>query len=553
VTPATPVEGHARLDDPDELLDPRADPAAFEFGTSGSEAASDLNWLRLLTTRVQRRALASDRHRWWVLSALLAGLLALNFTFTVFIVALPTVAKEFGTSPITLSWTMIGPLLAYGLAAPLFGKVGDIFGHRRLYLVGLAGAMVSAVLTAVAPTAGILILARTLDGVQGAATGTASMALIMSAFPAEERVKAMGWWSLVGAGGPVLGMSIGSPIIQFFGWRALFWLQLVLLVLAMAVVAVVLPRRATDADPEHRAQAVRAFRAMDWVGSWSLSFSVVALMLGLSLGQEIGWLSAGAWACWVVALVGIVVFVRRIRRSANPLIPPAYFRRRNFSLPLVQRSAGNFAYFGAFFLAPLVMEYGYGFSISKVGIVSIARPLAFAISSPIAGYVAVKVGERTTAVFGAVALCGSLALFAALAPSTPLVVLLCALALSGLGMGVAMPATSSIMANEVLESDFGVMSAAGILAMQVGEVAGIQVLLTLQQHVMNTRGLTTSSHPDDLLGTFRLPFLVGTAVAGVALVAATLLRPRRRDAALLAPTTGGDDEVEDTTADRAVA
>ena len=154
MTPPSPVEGRARLDDPYDLLDARTDPAAWEFGTDGSEAGSDLNWFALLTTRVQQRAVASGRHRWWVLSALLAGLLALNFTFTVFIVALPRVAHEFDTSITVLTWTMIGPLLAYGLAAPLFGKVGDVFGHRRLYLVGLLGAMVSAVLTAIAPTAG---------------------------------------------------------------------------------------------------------------------------------------------------------------------------------------------------------------------------------------------------------------------------------------------------------------------------------------------------------------------------------------------------------------
>jgi MFS family permease len=535
VTLPSPVEGHARLDDPADLLDARSDPAAWEFGASGSEAGSDLNWLALLTTRVQRRAAASGRHRWWVLSALLAGLLALNFTFTVFIVALPRVAHELHTSITVLTWTMIGPLLAYGLAAPLFGKVGDVFGHRRLYLAGLLGAMVSAVLTALAPTAGILILARTLDGVQGAATGTASMALIMSSFPANERVKAMGWWSLVGAGGPVLGVSLGSPIIQYFGWRSLFWIQLVLLVLALGVVVVVLPRREASPGTEDRAGAVHGFRTMDWVGSWSLSLAVTTLMLGLSLGHTVGWLGPGAFVCWALTVVGVVVFVRRIRTSANPLIPPEYFARRNFSLPIVLRCSSNFAYFGAFFLAPLLMELGYGFSYTKVGLVSIARPLTFAICSPIAGYAAVKIGERTTAIVGTAALCASLALFAALQPSTPLLWLIVALALSGFGMGVAMPATSSTMANEVRERDFGVMSAAQILAMQVGEVAGIQVLATLQQGIMRQRGLTRNAEPAQLLATFRIPFLVGAGLAGVSLVAAVLLRAAPRPGVAVAP------------------
>jgi MFS family permease len=540
VSPSSPVEGRARLDDPNDLLDARSDPAAWEFGTDGSEAGSDLNWFALLTTRVQRRAVASGRHRWWVLSALLAGLLALNFTFTVFIVALPRVAHEFNTSSTVLTWTIIGPLLAYGLAAPLFGKVGDVFGHRRLYLAGLLGAMVSAVLTAIAPTAGILILARTLDGVQGAATGTASMALIMASFPKEERVKAMGWWSLVGAGGPVIGISLGSPVIQYFGWRALFWLQLVLLVAAFGVVLVVLPRRHADEGPEDRAEVVQAFRKMDWVGSWSLSLAVTTLMLGLSLGHSIGWRSPGTYVCWVATVVGVVVFVRRIRSSPNPLIPPSYFGQRNFSLPIVLRCSANFAYFGAFFLAPLLMELGYNFSLTKVGLISIARPLTFAICSPIAGYAAVKIGERTTAIVGTAALCGSLLLFAALQPSTSVLWLVVALALSGFAMGVSMPATSSIMSFEVAESDFGVMSAAQILAMQVGEVAGIQVLATLQAGIMQHRGLTHSSDADQLLATFHIPFLIGAAMAGVSLVAALLLRavPRGAKAAAIAAAEG---------------
>ena len=141
---------------------------------------------------------------------------------------------------------MVGPLLAYGLAAPILGKTGDIYGHRRLYLFGLLGAMVSAMLTALAHNVDMLLFARTLDGVQGAATGTASGALINSVFGREERVKAMGWWSLVGAGGPVIGVSLGAPIIAAFGWRALFWFQLVLIVVAFAVVSVVLAASAAD-------------------------------------------------------------------------------------------------------------------------------------------------------------------------------------------------------------------------------------------------------------------------------------------------------------------
>lgn len=520
-----------RRDDPDALLDVRTDPAGAAFGTSGSEASSDLNWIMLLRHRVQRRALGSERYEWWVLWSLLAGLLALNFTFTVFNLSLTTVAGQFHTSIAVLTWTLTGPLLAYGLAAPVFGRIGDVVGHRRLYLFGLGGAMVSAVLTALAPNTALLLFARALDGVQGAATGTASSALLYLVFRPEERVKAMGWWSLVGAGGPVLGVSIGAPIIATLGWRALFWIQLGLIAVALVVVIIVLPhaRGGAEAESQRKQNARRGFRETDWVGSWALSGAVTALMVGLSIGTIIGWASLGCDLCWAVTAVATGLFVRRMNTAAHPLIPAHYFRRRNFVMPMLVRVTANFAYFGGFFLSPLVLEAGYHLSTGQAGGLVLGRPIAFAICSPIAGYVAIRVGERVSAVAGTACLTLSMIVFALLAPSSGDFLIITALVLSGLGMGVAMPSTSSIMANEVDPTEFGVMSAAQMLAMQVGEVAGIQVLVSIQQSLERARHLSARSRPSQLLATFHIPFMVGMAVAALSVVFATFFRSFERD------------------------
>jgi MFS family permease len=523
---------HVDREDADGLLNARTDPGSGAFGTLGTEAGSDLNWFSLLRHRVQARAQGSSRYQWWVLWSLLAGLFALNFTFTVFIVALPTVAAQFHTSVTVLTWTMVGPLLAYGLAAPILGKTGDIYGHRRLYLFGLLGAMVSALLTALAHNVDMLLFARTLDGVQGAATGTASGALINSVFSREERVKAMGWWSLVGAGGPVIGVSLGAPVIAAFGWRALFWFQLVLIVVAFGVVSIVLPRRRglDHEEAEQKMQARREFKEMDWIGSWSLSIAVTALMLGLSIGPSVGWTSVWCLGTFVLSVVMTAAFVHRIRTAEHPLIPPQYFRRRNFVMPMVLRAAANFAYFGAFFLFPLLMEQGYGYSIPHVGALAIARPITFAVCSPLAGYVAVRIGERVSAIAGATFLTASLGLFALLQPSSGTWMVAIALALSGLGMGVAMPSSSSVMANEVKTNEFGVMSAAQMLAMQVGEVAGIQVLETVQQALARRRGLIHARPGPALLATFHLPFVIGACVGALGLISSLFIRsiPRER-------------------------
>ena len=529
----------------DTLLDPAFDPGGGAMGTLGADGSVETNWFVLLHRRVSGRAVRSPRYQWWALVALLAGLLSLNITFTVFVVALPTVKADFDTNFSVLAWASTGPLLAFGVAAPFFGKVGDLFGHRRLYQFGLLGAMVSAILTATAPDVGVLLFARALDGVQGAATGTASMAIILELFSPQDRVKALGWWSLVGAGGPVLGVTLGSPVIQFFGWRTLFWGQLVLLVIASVVVAVLLPsrRRPTAADDGQGrttatapATATRSsvWAGMDWVGSWSLAGSVTAAMLVLSIGPIAGWTSPGVIASGVVAVVLTVVFVRREMTFASPLIPTTYWRRRNFMFPMGTKAFTSFAYFGGFFLFPLLMEQVYGYSVSQVGFISVARPLLFAISAPIAGYMTVRTGERTATLFGTGALLLSMILFATLRPSAGLLIVLVALGLSGLGMGVSMPATSSTMSNELAASEYGVMSAAQLLAAQVGEVAGIQTVLTIQESIARSSGLASVHHSPALLHSFSVPFWVGAGVAALAVLCALFIRPMPRDARMLA-------------------
>jgi MFS family permease len=536
------VEGPAAdLEHTDVLLDPKSDPGGAAMGMIGADGSVETNWFTLLTGRVTARAERSRRYQWWALVALLAGLLSLNITFTVFVVALPTVKADFHTNFSVLAWASTGPLLAFGVAAPFFGKVGDNFGHRRLYQFGLIGAMVSAVLTATAPDVGMLLFARCLDGVQGAATGTASMAIILELFAPEDRVKALGWWSLVGAGGPVLGVTLGSPVIQYFGWRTLFWGQLVLLVVASVVVAVLLPsrretrarRRASSArDGESRSSV---WEGMDWVGSWSLAGGVTAAMLVLSIGPIVGWTSIGVVVAGACAVVFGVVFVWREATFATPLIPTSYWRRRNFMFPMGTKGFSSFAYFGGFFLFPLLMEQVYGYSVSQVGFISVARPLVFAVSAPIAGYMTVRAGERNASLFGSGALLLSMILFATLGADSGLALVVIALVLSGLGMGVLMPSTSSSMANEVAESEYGVMSAAQLLAAQVGEVAGIQVVLTVQESVARRSGLGNVHHSTALLHSFSVAFWIGAVVAALAVGCALFIRPLARGARVPKP------------------
>jgi MFS family permease len=230
----------------------------------------------------------------------------------------------------------------------------------------------------------------------------------------------------------------------------------------------------------------------------------------------------------VAAAVLAVVFVRQQMTFATPLVPTTYWRRRNFMFPMGTKAFASFAYFGGFFLFPLLMEQVYGYSVSQVGFISVARPLVFAISAPIAGYMTVRTGERTATLFGAASLFVSMILFATLHASAGLLIILVALALSGLGMGVSNPATSATMSNELKESEYGVMSAAQLLAAQVGEVAGIQAVLTIQESIARRSGLGNVHHSTALLHSFSVAFWVGAGAAGLAVVFGLFIRSMPR-------------------------
>jgi MFS family permease len=528
--------------DADELREAEA----LLSGTgSGGDGGITIPWPLLFRHRMHHKVAGSDRYQWWVLWTVLAGLLSVNITFTVFVVALPEVARQLHTTVSTLTWTSTGPLLAFGVAAPVLGKLGDLRGYKRLYLWGLSGAAVSVVLTASAPTAGVLIAARLFDGVQGAATGAASMALVLEAFSHEDRVKALGWWSLVGAGGPVLGVTIGAPIIQFYGWRALFWGELPLMAIAAVLAVIVLPahdhvgagtrpaaaEREPSPDGTHPAvgpgpvvpdpERDHPWRNLDWLGSATLSGSVTLGLLGLNLAPTWGFGDPRTVALFVSCVVVGVVFVVHERRAPRPLIPLRYFKKRNFVFPLGARACVNFAYMGGFFLFPILMERIYGYSETSAGIMSTARPLVFSLSAPVAGYAAVKVGERWSIVAGSAALFVSMLVFTQVGADPSVLLIVVALALSGLANGVSTPSTASSASNEVAPDELGVMSAAQLLITQIGVVAGIQTMVTVQ----------ASSHGGaGDLASFHSAYLVGALVALVAVVCGFFTRdtPRGR-------------------------
>lgn len=445
------------------------------------------------------------RPTWPVLATVLTGLFASGFTITIVAVSLRRVADDVGGDPATLTWIVTGPLLVLALAMPLFGKLGDTFGHRRVYLLGFAGLTVGAAATALAWNAASLIAIRALAALAGAATGPSSMAILMRTFPDEDRVKAMGWWSLVGAGAPVIGLVAGGPLVAAFGWRWIFLAQVPLCALASTAAALVLaetPRRSRE--------------PLDMAGAGTLAVACVTALAGLTLGGRRGWGDPLTLVLLGVSPLAAAAFVSAERRASHPLLPLRFFGERAFTASLVAQFAANFAYMGGFILTPLLVQERFGYSVAAASAAMVFRPAAFSLTAPVAGHLAARVGERRAARVGAALLACSMAAFvgAALGDRVPLVYV--GLVASGVALGAASPALLTVAASPFPPQDLGVVNGAQGMVGQIGVVAGIQCLASVQ-------GLVGGA------GGYGWAYGLGAVVAVVAAVATAAL-PRAVEA-----------------------
>lgn len=422
-------------------------------------------------------------NRWWILTTVLFGLFSVNVTITILAVSIHRIADELGTTEPTMTWAVTGPMLAFGVVGPLVGKLGDRLGHRRLFLWGLAGAAVCAVASAMAWNAGSLIFFRTLGAVEGAATGPASFAVISRVFPRHERVRALGYWSMVGAGAPVIGVVAGGPLIEAFGWRTMFLAQVPLIIAALIAALRLFP------------ETPRNIRGrFDLAGAALVALTVTPVLFALSEAPRLGWFDPTVLLCLAISPLALVGFVRVERRAENPLLPLHYLSRPGFTFAISTQGLLNAAYMGSFILTPLYLQNVLHYTETRTGLISIARPLAFSVMGIWAGAIARRLGAKPTAVTGAVAVAAAMAWMTTFGGVTSPAVIIGALALAGVGMGVAMPPLAASVTASVASADYGIAGAAQQMMNQVGVVIGITAMQSVQQAQLRV-GDQVSSYP----------------------------------------------------------
>ncbi len=417
------------------------------------------------------------------MAVLLSGVFTVSFTITLLVVVLDTVATDLGSTVSVVSWSITAPMLAFAVIGPAFGTLGDLIGHKRVFVGGLLGAGIFAGLAALAPSAPVLILLRTLSAACGSATGPSAMAFTNRMFEPHERVRPLGMWSFVTAGAPVIGVVAGVPLVELVGWRIIFLVQAPLCVLGALSSWWLL--RDTERQDDAR---------FDAAGAFTLGGGAALVLFGVNRGGTWGWTSPVVMTAIVSGVVLLCVFVQVERRVAAPMVPPQWFRTRNIAFPVLSQSLANFAYMGGFMIIPQMLKDGIGLSLATVGWLIIARPLTFAVAAPLGARVTMRTGERFAGMFGSMTVFTSMIVLSTVRDSTPMWLIAFGLALSGLGLGVASPALSALLANAVNDSELGIASAMQQLVSQMGALLGATVMISVQEATMEQGTLISYSN-----------------------------------------------------------
>jgi EmrB/QacA subfamily drug resistance transporter len=453
--------------------------------------------------------IGDDRYPRRLLITVIAGLIVFSSSMTIVSASLPTMADDLDSDESFLSWAVTGLFLVMAVGTPILGRLGDIHGHRRVFLAGSMALIVGTVLCGLAPTAAAFVGARMIVGLGIAATMPNAMALIMAAYPPARRSEAMGWFQMAMTGAPVLGLVIGGPLIEAFGWRAVFAVLAPISFLGFAAAWKVI-------RPSARGEPI----PVDWWGAAFLATATLGFLLFLERGSSAGFDDPLALTLIAISACSLAMFVVAEHRAPAPMLRLDYFRRPNFTGPLIAQPLSQFAYMGAFLIAPLLLDDLFGYSVGVIALVLLARPLVYSVSSPVGGYLATTWGERSMIIAGSVLMVLSMLTWVAAAHWISLPMILVGLVLSGLAMGLASPSYATVIASAVDDGDLGIANAMGTTLMNIGMLTGIQTMFVV---------LGDGRQPDD----FALVFAFGAIVTAFGLIGGLMVTSSEREPAVV--------------------
>jgi EmrB/QacA subfamily drug resistance transporter len=466
-----------------------------------------------------RHLITDDNRKWWTLGAMCFALFMIMLDNTVVNVALPSIQRDLGASISGLEWTINGYTLSFAVLLATGGRLGDIFGRRRMFLAGVVIFALSSATAGLAAGPTDLVVSRVVQGIGAALMMPGTLSIITDAFPAHERGKAMGTWAGVSALALAVGPVLGGFLTEHVSWRAIFYLNLP--VAAGAVAATLFAVR------ESRDTTVG--RDVDYLGVATLTGALTALVLALVEANSWGWGSPAIVALLAGSVLGGIAFVAVENRAKAPMVEFRFFGDRNFLGAVVVALIITFAMMGVFFFLALYMQDILGYSPLEAGVRFLPSTLMIVAVAPVAGRLADRIGPRWLIVAGLLILTLSLYTFTGIAVDSSYLDLLPGFMLLGVGIALTMSPMTSAAMNAVAVQKAGIAS--GVLSMfrMVGGSLGVAVTGAIFQASVGGGATFQSATPQSFVDGLSNAMWVSAAVAiagAVIAAAAITARPK---------------------------
>jgi EmrB/QacA subfamily drug resistance transporter len=452
-------------------------------------------------------------HRWLALTVLCLGVLMIVLDTTVVNVALPSIRADLGFTETSLVWVVNAYMLTFGGFLLLGGRLGDLYGHRRLFVAGLAVFTLASLACGVAPSQGVLIAARAVQGFGGAVVSAVALSLIMNLFtePAE-RAKAMGVYGFVCSCGGSIGVLAGGLLTTTLGWH---WVFLVNLPIGVAVIALCLKLLAASPGGARGAR-------LDWAGAATVTLSLMLAVYAVVNGNAAGWLSARTLSLLGAAVVLFAAFIVIELRIAQPLMPLKLFRSRNLSTANTAAVLWAAACFAWFFLSALYMQLVLGYTPWEVGMGFLPANLIMAVFSlGLSARIVMRFGIRGPLAVGLLFAAAGLACFArAPVGGSFWWDVLPGMLLLGLGGGVAFNPMLLAAMSDVDPADSGLASGVVNTSFMMGGALGLAVLASGAAARTDSLQAVGVAAAEALNQGYQLAFALGAAFALLAAVLA---------------------------------
>ncbi|WP_175748750.1 DHA2 family efflux MFS transporter permease subunit [Burkholderia pyrrocinia] len=457
--------------------------------------------------------------RWYALIVLCLGVLMIVLDSTIVNVALPSISTDLHFTETALVWVVNAYLLTFGGCLLLGGRLGDLYGQRRMFLAGLVVFTLASLACGLAQSQTMLIAARAVQGLGGAVVSAVSLSLIMNLFTEPgERALAMGVYGFVCAGGGSIGVLLGGLLTSSLSWHWIFLVNLPIGIAVYAMCVALLPRMRAPAG------AAR----LDVAGAVTVTASLMLAVYGIVGGNEAGWLSTQTVALIGAAVALLALFIAIEARAAHPLMPLTLFAARNVALANVIGVLWAAAMFAWFFLSALYMQRVLGYAPLQVGLAFLpANLIMAAFSLGLSARIVMRFGIRGPIAAGLlIAACG-LALFSRAPVDGGFVWhVLPGMTLLGIGAGVAFNPMLLAAMSDVDPADSGLASGIVNTAFMMGGALGLAVLASLAAARTDALAAAQAAPLDALNGGYHAAFAFGAAFAAAAALIGLALRIR---------------------------